>query len=334
MGGLLLLGAGHAHVEVLRRFVRRPPPGPVTLVTPDAAAAYSGSIPGWLRGELAWEGAHVAVPPLAAAAGVGLHLDRAVAIDPVRRTVTLGGGEVLGFDVLSVDIGGETDAPAGAIGVKPIGAFAAGLPAAPDRAVVVGGGAGGTELVLALAVRWPGTRLTLVTPDGPLPGAPEAVRRIVSARLRRAGVALLTARVSPNGGGLTGLVIWATGVRGAGLLRASGMACDARGCVRVDAAMRSVSHPAVFAAGDCAASGLQKAGVWAVRAGAPLAANLSRAVRGEAVRAWRPQRRAVVILGLGNGRAVAWRGRRWVSGRSVAWVKRWVDAGWVAGRRW
>jgi len=97
--------------------------------------------------------------------------------------------------------------------------------------------------------------------------------------------------------------------------------------------LRSVSHDAVFAAGDCASvagGGRPKAGVWAVRAGGPLAENLRRAAQGRALQAWRPQRDAVAILGLGAGRAVAWRGRLAVEG---AWVAHWkarIDRRWMA----
>ena len=62
-----------------------------------------------------------------------------------------------------------------------------------------------------------------------------------------------------------------------------------------------------------------KAGVWAVRAGAPLAANLRRAARGQTLRRWRPQSDALAILGLGDGRALAWRnGDRGLRRRGVA----------------
>ncbi len=114
-------------------------------------------------------------------------------------------------------------------------------------------------------------------------------------------------------------VLWATGVVGPAMLAASGLDCDAAGCVRVYATLRSVSHDFVFAAGDCAAiegNPRPKAGVWAVRAGAPLAENLRRAARGRALRRWRPQAEALAILGLGDGRALAWRNGVAVAGRA------------------
>ena len=105
------------------------------------------------------------------------------------------------------------------------------------------------------------------------------------------------------------------------------------GCVRVNATLRSISHGFVFAAGDCATiehGARPKAGVWAVRAGAPLAANLRRAARGQALR-------AVAASGGGTGHrwsrrwACSWRGgtAMAVSGRAVWRWKDWIDRRWM-----
>jgi selenide,water dikinase len=47
------------------------------------------------------------------------------------------------------------------------------------------------------------------------------------------------------------------------------------------------------------------------------------------LKAWRPQREALVILGLGNGRAVAWRNGLSVSGPLVWRLKDWIDRRWM-----
>jgi selenide,water dikinase len=96
--------------------------------------------------------------------------------------------------------------------------------------------------------------------------------------------------------------------------------------------LRSVTDAAVFAAGDCASvqgSPRPKAGVWAVRAGVHLARNLRLAARHRPLKPWRPQREALVILGLGYGRAVAWRNGVSISGTAVWRVKDWIDRRWM-----
>jgi selenide,water dikinase len=125
--------------------------------------------------------------------------------------------------------------------------------------------------------------------------------------------------------------VWVTDAAPAAWLAQTGLATDARGFVSVDARLRSVSHPFVFAAGDVAAVadfGLAKSGVMAVREGPPLARNLARACRGEPLEAFRPQRHHLALISTGDKYAIASRGFWNTEGR---WVWRWKD--WI-DRRW
>jgi selenide, water dikinase len=350
---LVLLGAGHAHVEVLRRFAMRPEPGVrLTLIGREPETPYTGMLPGLIRGDYTFDQAHIDLAPLAASAGARLIVAEATAIDPAARHVSVTGRPDIPFDLLSIDIGGEPAMPPGdGVAVKPIGQFLARLSAleatmAPGaRVAVVGGGAGGTELALALARRYREQVRVVLVCDAPEPpaGAPAFARRVVRAALVDAGVELVCGvragdwndgRLALSDGSFleVATVLWATGVMGSALLAASGLACDAAGCVRVHRTLRSVSHDTVFAAGDCAAiegSARPKSGVWAVRAGTPLAANLRRAARSRTLRRWRPQADALAIIGLGGGRAVAWRNGLAVSGSLVWRWKDWIDRRWM-----
>ena len=346
---ILLLGAGHAHVEVLRRFAMKPEPGVrLTLVGREPETPYSGMLPGLIRGDYTIDQAHIDLAPLAAAAGARLILAEAVSIDLSTRSIGLIGRPDIPFDLLSIDVGGIPSMPdRGGIPVKPIGRFLEQLQTLenslpPDsRIAVVGGGPGGVELALALAHRFRGQpRVTLVsaTPE-PLTFAPPRARRVARAALVNAGVELasgvtagaLSNGVLPLSDGTSleaAAALWATGVVGPGLLLESGLVCDPTGCVVVDDTLRSVSHDFVFAAGDCAAMGRPKSGVWAVRAGVPLAENLRLAVRRKRLKPWKPQKDALVIMGLGGRKALAWRNGITVAGR---WAWRWKD--WI-DRRW
>jgi selenide,water dikinase len=350
---ILLLGAGHAHVEVLRRFAIRPEPGVrLTLIGREPETPYSGMLPGVIRGDYETRQAHIDLAPLAAAAGARLILGEATSIQLETRTVTVPGRPEIPFDLLSINIGGEPAVPSNdIIAVKPIGRFLVQLQALEARlrdharVVVIGGGPAGVELSLALANRFRGRyRIALVsgTPE-PLMDAPETARRVAASALVDAGVEIVRGtmagafqdgRLALSDGSFLDAAgcLSATGVEAPTFLAQSGLECDAIGCVRVDATLRSVSDPAVFAAGDCASlrgSPRPKAGVWAVRAGAHLASNLRLAARHRPLKRWRPQRDALVILGLGDGKALAWRNGLALSGTLVWRWKDWIDRRWM-----
>ncbi len=350
---LVLLGAGHAHAEVLRQAAMHPQPGVrLTLIAREADTPYSGMLPGLIRGEYAHAEAHLDCARLAVAAGARLVLDEATRLDLSSRAIGFRERPDIGYDVLSIDVGGQPAAGTGGTPVKPIGRFLARLDVLEARIgkgariAVIGGGASGVELAIALAVRLARrARILLISAkSAPLAGTPMRVRRAAAQALSSAGIEVyhnvrathfVDGQLHLTDGTVVAVeeALWATGVHGPGFLAQSGLVCDAAGCVRVAATLQSISHPGVFAAGDCASvdgAPRPKAGVWAVRAGAPLAENLRRAAAGRSLLPWRPQRNALAILGLGGGRAVAWRGELAVAGRLVARWKSRIDRRWMA----
>lgn len=353
---LILAGGGHAHVEVLRAFGAKPVPEvDVTLVTPDADTAYSGMLPGLVAGHYSWRESHIDLGALARYAGARIKPTRIVAINPGERQVLCADRRVLDYDLLSLDIGatpaldGIEGSGQHGVGVKPVESFLEVWTALceegrerPLRVAVVGGGVGGVELSLAMRHhlrRQSGlaaqTDLTLVTEGRSIvPDHPLGVRRRLERALARSGIGLLAGLrvVRVDAGGLTlsggaqvpaDCVVWATGVAAPAWLARSGLALDERGFVLVDETLQSVSHPGIFAAGDIATMRdhrRPKSGVYAVRQGPPLAENLRFALTGQPLKRFRPQRRALALIGTGGRHAVASWGALSFQGW---WVWRW-----------
>ena len=356
---LVLVGGGHSHALVLRRLAMKPVPGlRVTLVSPDSLAAYSGMLPGLVAGHYDVARTHVDLRRLCQATGARYVRARVTGLTPATRGLRLSDGGTLTYDWLSLDVGATPDLTAvpgaaeHAVPVKPVSDFHRRWKTLLDRlesrsgpvaVTVVGGGAGGTEMVLAVARalrhRDRPAALTLVTAGKLLPGYSEGVRRRLARRLADAGVTLReharARRVDADHLQLAGgersdpiphdFLLWCTGVRAPAWLAESGLPCDAGGFLQVAPTLRSPADPRVFAAGDCAAfpGGLPKAGVYAVREAATLARNLAASVRGHPLKAYRPQRRFLSLLSAGGRDAVGSRGPG--PTLSGGWVWRWKD---------
>ena len=103
---LVLVGGGHAHLGVLRRWGMRPEPGVrLTLVARETLATYSGMVPGVVAGLHTAAEAQLDLRALARQAGVRLIHAEAEGLDLPARRVLLRGRPPLRFDVLSLDVG-------------------------------------------------------------------------------------------------------------------------------------------------------------------------------------------------------------------------------------
>ncbi len=362
MKRLVLLGGGHTHLHVLMAMAREPMPGvQAVLATPHARQLYSGMVPGWIAGHYTLDECAVALEPLARAAKVELALSPAVSLDAKERTVTLADGRVAEYDVLSLDTGATVDREA-IRGAREHGLFLRPLehfvqlfdrvPAlAADRVldvVVIGGGAAGFEVALAVHHRLNGSgaeraRVCLVTGDVTvLPGFTPRVRQRAVDTLRRARVTLMNQKVVEVGPAQVQLDNGARLVCDVPLLalpavappwlRDSGLALDEQGFVATTATLQSTSHPEVFAAGDVASRSdraLPRSGVFAVRAGPALALNLRRRLAGGELMPWQPRDRSLYLLSCGERRAIASWGDFSARGRWVWWWKDQIDRGFV-----
>jgi selenide, water dikinase len=354
---LVLVGGGHAHVEVLRRFgLRREPGVEITLINTSRHTVYSGMLPGLVAGHYGWRTCFIDLEVLARFAGARLLRDIAVGLDLERKLVRCADGAEIAYDIVSVDVGSVVNTPAvpqsdrHSIPLKPVQRFIFAwdglVHEAGDREqnlVVVGAGAAGIELCLSMQYRLrqrvPHHRVkfTVVTlPADILPDHNAGVRRRMERVLGARSVAIRT------GSGVVGMddrnlvleggdampadhVVWATGPAAPRWLGDSGLRTDERGFMLIDDSLRSLSHPDVFAAGDIATMvhhPRPKSGVYAVRQGPPLAANLRSVLRGDTPRIFEPQSVALQLITTGDRNAIASWGPLHAEGR---WIWRWKD---------
>lgn len=362
MKRVMLLGGGHAHVQVLQGLATQAlASAEVVLVSPFARQMYSGMVPGLVAGRYTAEACAIALGPLCRAAGVRFVEASVVAFDAVAGRAGLSNGEELVADVVSLDTGSVTDrdriagARENALFVRPIEHFVKLLDGVFELAsrraldvVVVGAGAAGVELALAFehrlqALSDAGVRVALVTggPE-PLDGHGASARMRVQRTLSRRRITVFRDRCTlVESGSLTlaggarlacDVPVIAVGGEAPAWLADSGLQLDDFGFVATGATLQSLSHPHVFAAGDVASrpdDPHPRSGVYAVRAGPPLLANLRAFVAGGPLRPHRPQRRSLNLLACGDGRAIASWGGWSAQGRWVGWWKDRIDRGFV-----
>ena len=358
---LLLVGGGHAHLEVVRRLISSPLRQRVslTLVSPSSYHHYSGMVPGFLSGGYRESEIRFALAALARRAAGRFVLDSALRLDMAGRCLELTSGRRLGYDLVSFNIGsGAVGAKRPAVrrhaqSVKPISRAVQlkerllELTAASiGRIVVVGAGAAGVEVALAARAVLGGWPITLVErKDQILTGYRQPVQSLARRILKSRGIEVMTGRqVTAVGPGRVSfepnldldsqLTVWLTGAEASPLFRESGLVVSKQGFLAVDSSLRSVSDPSVFGAGDCVDlvefPDTPKAGVYSVRQGPVLWSSLCATIEGTTLPRYRPQSGFLSILNTADGRALlAYKGQTSHS-RWAFRLKDWIDRRFMA----
>ena len=357
---LALVGGGHAHIEVIRRFREQPLPG-VRLQVFDTTpqAIYSGMLPGFIAGMYERDELEIDLEALCAHPQIEFVPEAVSRIDAGGRQLHFASRPAVEFDLASIDIGSTLsgiDFPGVrdfALTSRPISGLLSRIEGAlegtSDAPIhIVGAGAGGVEIAFCIdarlrAARSPVPEITLVTEaSSVLHSASRALRRKVERNLERRGIRVLagSSATAIRPGAIdfadgssqdSALAVWVTGPAAHPLVTTSNLARDARGFARIRPTLQIEGHDDLFAVGDCASlPGMSKAGVYAVRSAPLLDHNLRAHLAGAALRTYTPQRDFLSLLNLGNGRAI---GAKWgvaLEGHLLMQLKHRIDRRFVA----
>ncbi|HET8848861.1 MAG TPA: FAD-dependent oxidoreductase, partial [Marinobacter sp.] len=366
---IVLVGGGHSHVGVLKRFAMNPVPGVrLTLICRDTHTPYSGMLPGYVAGHYTYDEVHIDLSRLAEYAGARFYRAEVDGIDRARKRIRCKGRPEVPYDLLSINIGSSprvSDVPgaeAHAVPVKPINGFNARWLSllsrienhdGPMTIAVVGAGAGGVELTLAMQFRLrkelkqrgkDPEQLHFHLFDAAnqiLPTHNEKVRAVFQRKLAERSVKLhLGSPVSQVQPGILNTeagdslnvdeVLWVTRAGGPEWLEETGLALDEGRFIRARDTLQTETDDSIFVAGDIANvvnHPREKAGVFAVRQGRPLADNLKRVATGKSPKPFTPQKDWLALISTGDKYAVASRGTMEFDG---AWVWRWKN--WIDQR--
>ncbi len=356
---VVLIGGGHGHLELLRRWAINPVADVrLTLVSSQVVSTYSPMMPGMIAGQYSLSDIHIDLARLCRAAGARFIQACAHNIDPEQNRVSLLGQPDLSFDFLSLAVGATSchriPGAEHAIPVKPIGQFLRyweqlrqqiSSERRPLKLGVIGGGAGGFELAMAMAsaleepVYSGRVEIHLVHAGNKTPaGYPLLARQLAAREMGRLKVyshnrwrvAEITARgIYSDEGRFIPIdkALLCTEPTAPPWLTQTGIAVDERGFVQVDDDLRSHSHPHIFAVGDIASTSRQlpKSAAEACNQGATLFHNLCAALRAQPLKPYRPRRQWLRLLSCGSSGAIAACGGLAAAGPAFAHCKEFLE---------
>jgi NADH dehydrogenase FAD-containing subunit len=355
---LVLVGGGHAHMTALAGMGSLVSSGSrVTVVQPSRHHYYSGMGPGMLGGFYRPEEIRFDTRQTVERAGGTFVQDRAERIDPASRTIRLGSGASLSYDVVSLNVGSEVSSGIAAPGlqdvffVKPIERLVEArkrfTALAAQRTIdvaVVGGGPSAAEisgnlmgLARRAACRPP--KIRIYCKGRFFEGKPEKLARRVKRSLQKRGAHIHeghkvrqveTGRVKPDGkpSESADLIFVATGVTPPKLIADSNLPTGDNGGLAVNNHLQCDQWPEIFGGGDCIYfqdRPLEKVGVYAVRQNPVLFHNLRAALVGADLQTFDPGGGYLLIFNMGDGTGVFHKGPVSFSGRLAFHIKDAID---------
>ena len=353
---VVLVGGGHAHALVLRKWAMNPVAGVrLTVINPKPTAPYTGMLPGFVAGHYQRDELDIDLVRLSRFADARLVIGAATAIDRQAKVVSVPGRPPIPYDLASINVGISSAMPTlpgfdeHGLAAKPLDHFASAWERfvvqqqqGSASIVVIGGGVGGTELALAMHHRLTkiGARpdVTIVDSGEILQELGERSQTELRARLASSSITVVehatiervteSAVTLANGTEIAAeLVVGAAGARPYPWVEGIGVKTH-QGFIEIDNTLRSVSDPNLFSVGDSAHMAFAprpKAGVYAVRQAPVLFANISAALTGGKFETYEPQDDYLKLISLGSKTAAADKFKRFLQGKAVWRLKDVID---------
>lgn len=354
---LIFVGGGHAHLTCLKNMNKFIEAGlRVSVISPSKYQYYSGMGPGLLSGIYSPEEARFNIQEITQRGGGNFIEDKVINLDPKQHLLHLKSGKKVSYDIASFNIGSKIDLEnieikeSEIIPLKPIVNL---LDARKDietesnkesiTCTVIGGGAAGVEIAGNL---WRlgkknnmQIKILLLSNRRILIRYPLKVRKKALDSLRKRNIAvkenLLVKEIIDNAilsnqekSLKSDYIFVATGVRIAGIFERASLSTTDDGAMLVNLYLQSIDYPNLFGGGDCIdlnLTPLDKVGVYAVRENPILLDNILAYSKGKELREFKPQEKYLLILNMGNGKGIAWKGKYVLRSKLAFKLKNYID---------
>ena len=360
---IVFVGGGQSHAPVLKMLGMRPTANVnITLISANSVVPYSGMLPGYIAGSYTKEQCLLDLRHISNFAGANFIQANVTGLDLQKQLVLLENRPPIPYDILSLNVGIVPDLDL-IIGkehitpVKPAIAFfekwestlhkiEKGYYGKCFRLGILGAGAGGIELAFTMQ-----KRLIGIIPDIEIHifQREKEILHSLNDKTKFKVIRLLKERkiqlhieeeISNIVSAKTGLscksvrgneyqldfIVGAVKAKSLNWIEESELLKDENGFILVNDSLQSLSHPNVFAVGDIANMKNHprpKAGVFAVRQSVPLYENLIRSIKDKPLVKFKPQEKFLTLLNLGDGRAIASRGKHSLGASN--WIWKWKD---------
>ncbi|KUP04519.1 hypothetical protein Q73_15445 [Bacillus coahuilensis m2-6] len=356
MKRIVLVGGGHAHLHCLRELQEDYFHNiEWILVSSSRYQYYSGMFSGYTEGLYTEEDIRVDLEKLCLSANVTFKEMTVMSIDPKSQKLLGDQGDILDYDILSLDIGSLNTNPTidgldqHNLKIKPNHLFSEKIEQlrSSEKPVIIGGGAAGVEMALSLQAwhkkQHTGVHVTLIHSSPVMEETGEKASKRLAQIVEESGIRSIQQRVSSVTGThlvtkagdevLYDEVLYLGGPTAPRLLKSSKLPVDENGYLLLNSHLQTDLYPMIFGAGDCISleshQDTPRNGVNAVRQGPVLYHNLVSQAKGEALQTYTPQRRFLAILSTGGKRGFLVYEQLVVSGRWAWHLKNWIDKSFI-----
>ncbi len=350
---LVLIGGGHSHLHVLKSFIINKIDGlRITLISDVYETPYSGMLPGFIENDYSLDDIQIDLYKICYQGNFRFINCKVNKIDGNKNLIYFINRPPLKFDCLSINIGINNDtkkiknANKFALKLKPISKInykEISNNLEKKKVGIVGSGPAGVEISLALKKRYDEIDILLFTGKrGLLPSYSNSSKNSILTKLNEANIKTIfkdeVVEIKKNKivtksskVYIVDKAILSTNGVPPKWLKKTNLKLSQEGFIQTNEKLQTnFNH--IFAAGDIinfSNKSLTKSGVYAVKSGLILTKNIRNFILKKSLVNYKPQKHYLSIIGLSNGKALAYKYNLHLTSKFILSFKKYIDLNFI-----